>query len=72
MSRVLCQDEDVDDYEKPYSGDEEGSGSDYESPNDDDYEPTPSEPPEDLSLLPTRPIGDSEYIGTTAICFCPS
>ncbi|XP_029304857.1 LOW QUALITY PROTEIN: lymphocyte cytosolic protein 2a [Cottoperca gobio] len=58
-----------DDYESPYSGDEEGSVGDYESPNDDldganDYEPPPSEPPEDLAhkLCPTLPIGDSEYI----------
>ncbi|XP_070773524.1 lymphocyte cytosolic protein 2a [Enoplosus armatus] len=58
-------DEFDDDYESPYSGDEEGSGGDYESPNDDldganDYEPPPSEPPEDLAhkLCPTLPIGD--------------
>ncbi|KAM7397413.1 hypothetical protein PAMA_005623 [Pampus argenteus] len=58
-----------DDYESPYSGDEDGSGGDYESPNDDldganDYEPPPSEPPEDLAhkLCPTLPIGDSDYI----------
>ncbi|XP_027141399.1 lymphocyte cytosolic protein 2a isoform X2 [Larimichthys crocea] len=58
-----------DDYESPYSGDEEGSGGDYESPNDDldgsnDYEPPPSEPPEDMvhKLCPTLPIGDSDYI----------
>lgn len=58
-----------DDYESPYSGDEEGSGGDYESPNDDqdcanDYEPPPTEPPEDLALklCPTLPIGDSDYI----------
>ncbi|XP_045896926.1 lymphocyte cytosolic protein 2a [Micropterus dolomieu] len=56
-----------DDYESPYSGDEEGSGGDYESPNDDctnDYEPPPSEPPEDMAhkLCPTLPIGDSDYI----------
>ncbi|CAK6980054.1 lymphocyte cytosolic protein 2a [Scomber scombrus] len=58
-----------DDYESPYSGDEDGSGGDYESPNDDmdgsnDYEPPPSEPLEDPAqkLCPTLPIGDSEYI----------
>ncbi|XP_035864763.1 lymphocyte cytosolic protein 2a isoform X1 [Sander lucioperca] len=58
-----------DDYESPFSGDDEGSGGDYESPNDDndgsnDYEPPPSEPPEDLAkkLCPTLPIGDSDYI----------
>ncbi|KAG8008367.1 Lymphocyte cytosolic protein 2 [Nibea albiflora] len=58
-----------DDYESPYSGDEEGSGGDYESPNDDldgsnDYEPPPSEPPEDMvhKLCPTLPIGDGDYI----------
>lgn len=58
-----CQEDEFDDYESPYSGDEKGSGSDYESPNEDDYEPTPSEPPEDMNLFPTRPIGDSDYIG---------
>ncbi|XP_074466145.1 lymphocyte cytosolic protein 2a isoform X2 [Sebastes fasciatus] len=76
-------DEFDDDYESPYSGDEEGSGGDYESPNDDadganDYEPPPSEPPEDLvhKLIPTLPIGDSDYIdnhvtsrgGPPAVC----
>lgn len=57
------------DYESPYSGDEEGSGGDYESPNEDvdaanDYEPPPSEPPDDLAakLCPTMPIGDGDYI----------
>lgn len=58
-----------DDYESPYSGDEDGSGGDYESPNEEfdvsnDYEPPPSEPPEDMAhkLCPTLPIGDSDYI----------
>ncbi|KAM6910924.1 lymphocyte cytosolic protein 2a isoform 1-T1 [Lycodopsis pacificus] len=58
-----------DDYESPFSGDEEGSGGDYESPNEDqdganDYEPPPTEPPEDLvhKLCPTLPIADSDYI----------
>ncbi|XP_070712218.1 lymphocyte cytosolic protein 2a [Pempheris klunzingeri] len=58
-----------DDYESPYSGDEEGSGGDYESPNDDleganDYEPPPSEPAEDQvqKLFPTLPIGESDYV----------
>ncbi|XP_040006311.1 lymphocyte cytosolic protein 2a isoform X2 [Xiphias gladius] len=63
-------DEDFDDdYESPNSCDEDGSGGDYESPNDDleganDYEPPPSEPPEDLAhkLCPTLPIGDGDYI----------
>ncbi|XP_022625110.1 lymphocyte cytosolic protein 2 [Seriola dumerili] len=63
-------DEDFDDdYESPNSGDEDGSGGDYESPNDDldganDYEPPPSEPPDDLAhkLCPTLPIGDGDYI----------
>ncbi|XP_008276318.1 lymphocyte cytosolic protein 2a isoform X2 [Stegastes partitus] len=57
------------DYESPCSGDEEGSGGDYESPNDDvdpanDYEPPPSEPQEDLaaSLCSPLPIGDGDYI----------
>ncbi|XP_061596370.1 lymphocyte cytosolic protein 2a [Cololabis saira] len=54
------------DYESPYS-DNDGSGGDYESPNEDaanDYEPPPTEPPEDLvhKLCPTLPIGDGEYI----------
>ncbi|GLD68940.1 lymphocyte cytosolic protein 2 [Lates japonicus] len=60
---------DDDDYESPNSGDDDGSGGDYESPNDDpdganDYEPPPSEPPEDLAhkLCPTLPIGDGDYI----------
>uniref|UniRef100_UPI0037E8764B lymphocyte cytosolic protein 2a n=1 Tax=Semicossyphus pulcher TaxID=241346 RepID=UPI0037E8764B len=58
-----------DDYESPYSGDEEGSGGDYESPNEDvdganDYEPPPSEPSEDLPHKPciALPMGDSDYI----------
>ncbi|KAM7373824.1 hypothetical protein PAMP_006524 [Pampus punctatissimus] len=68
---IMNQDDEEfdDDYESPYSGDEDGSGGDYESPNDDldganDYEPPPSEPPEDLAhkLCPTLPIGDSDYI----------
>ncbi|KAM6907164.1 lymphocyte cytosolic protein 2a [Xenentodon cancila] len=56
------------DYESPYS-DNDGSGGDYESPNEDgdaanDYEPPPTEPPEDLvhKLCPTLPIGDGDYI----------
>lgn len=74
VSPSLHQDDEEfdDDYESPYSGDEEGSGGDYESPNDDpdganDYEPPPSEPPEDMvrNLCPTLPIGDSDYIGNT-------
>ncbi|XP_029924219.1 lymphocyte cytosolic protein 2a [Myripristis murdjan] len=60
-----------DDYEEP---DDQGSVGDYESPtedlddrfgvNDNDYEPPPSEPPEDLShkVYPTLPMGDSDYI----------
>ncbi|XP_041658107.1 lymphocyte cytosolic protein 2a isoform X2 [Cheilinus undulatus] len=58
-------DEDCDDdYESPYSGEEEGSGGDYESPNEDEYEPNPTEPPEDLphARLANLPIGDSDYI----------
>ncbi|XP_069001835.1 lymphocyte cytosolic protein 2a [Embiotoca jacksoni] len=62
-------DEDFDDdYESPYSVDDDGSGGDYESPNEDldganDYEPPPSEPPEYLpQLCPTLPIGDGDYI----------
>ncbi|XP_072231337.1 lymphocyte cytosolic protein 2a isoform X2 [Leuresthes tenuis] len=56
-----------DDYESPYSDNDEGSGGDYESPNDDldtanDYEPPPSEPQEDQAhkLCSTMPVG--EYI----------
>ncbi|XP_022047935.2 lymphocyte cytosolic protein 2a [Acanthochromis polyacanthus] len=62
-------DDDDNDYESPYSGDEAGSGGDYESPNDDvdpanDYEPPPVEPEEDLSakLLPTMHLEDGDYI----------
>ncbi|XP_040908057.1 lymphocyte cytosolic protein 2a isoform X2 [Toxotes jaculatrix] len=58
-----------DDYESPNTCDEDGSGGDYESPTDEgdgtnDYEPPPSEPPEDLAhkLCPTLPIGDGDYI----------
>ncbi|XP_068436770.1 lymphocyte cytosolic protein 2a [Clinocottus analis] len=59
-----------DDYESPFSGDEdEGSGGDYESPNEDpdgsnDYEPPPSEPAEELlhALCPPLPAADSDYI----------
>ncbi|KAM4545000.1 lymphocyte cytosolic protein 2a [Odontesthes bonariensis] len=54
-----------DDYESPYSDNDEGSGGDYESPNDDldtanDYEPPPSEPQDDPAhkLFPTLPSGD--------------
>lgn len=70
VSSLLYQDDEEfdDDYESPYSGNEEGSGGDYESPNEDleganDYEPPPSEPPEDHKLCPTLPIGDGDYIG---------
>lgn len=69
-SYLLQQDDEEldDDYESPYSGDDEGSGGDYETPNDDpdgcnDYEPPPSEPLEDHKLCPTLPIADSDYIG---------
>ncbi|KAF3705474.1 Lymphocyte cytosolic protein 2 [Channa argus] len=58
-----------DDYESPFSGDEDGSGGDYESPNEDvdgnDYEPPPTEPPDDLPPKLCRgqgPIGDDDYI----------
>uniref|UniRef100_A0A3Q3WUU0 SH2 domain-containing protein n=1 Tax=Mola mola TaxID=94237 RepID=A0A3Q3WUU0_MOLML len=66
VSPVLRQDDEDfdDDYESPYSGNEDGK--DRESSDDDvanDYEPTPSEPPEDHKLCPMLPIGDSEYIG---------
>ncbi|XP_054481460.1 LOW QUALITY PROTEIN: lymphocyte cytosolic protein 2a [Anoplopoma fimbria] len=62
-------DEDFDsDYENPCSGDDEDEG-DYESPNEDldgsnDYEPPPTEPPEDLvhKLIPSLPISDEDYI----------
>uniref|UniRef100_A0A8C2XA95 SH2 domain-containing protein n=1 Tax=Cyclopterus lumpus TaxID=8103 RepID=A0A8C2XA95_CYCLU len=74
------QDEFDDDYESPFSGDEdEGSGGDYESPNEDldganDYEPPPTEPPEDLvhKLCPTLPIADSDYIGRAHSLVPPS
>ncbi|KAA8586635.1 hypothetical protein FQN60_000471 [Etheostoma spectabile] len=57
-----------DDYESPFSGNEDDSVEDYETPSDDpnypDYEPPPTEPLEDLAkkLYPTLPIGDSDYI----------
>lgn len=56
-----------DDYESPYSGEDEGSGGDYESPNEEvngegDYEPPPTEPSEEQKLCPTQPIGDGDYI----------
>ncbi|TNN45988.1 Lymphocyte cytosolic protein 2 [Liparis tanakae] len=57
------------DYESPFSGDEgEGSGGDYESPNEDpdganDYEPPPTEPPADLVPKPSSAHPDSDYIG---------
>lgn len=63
-----------DDYESPFSGDEDVSGGDYESPNEDvdgnDYEPPPSEPPEDLphKLCPPLPPGDDDYIGNNITC----
>lgn len=63
-----------DDYESPFSGDEEGSVGDYESPNEEvdgnDYEPPPSEPPEDLphKLCPPLPPGDDDYIGNHIRC----
>lgn len=72
VSLLLCQDDD--DYESPFSGDEEGSGGDYESPNEEvdgnDYEPPPSEPPEDLphQLCPLLPAGDDDYIGNHITC----
>ncbi|KAF7650128.1 hypothetical protein LDENG_00130870 [Lucifuga dentata] len=61
---------DDDDYESPKYSDDEGSVGEYESPTEDqnvasdDYEPPPSEPPEDLThmLCPTLPMGDSDYI----------
>ncbi|XP_054872919.1 lymphocyte cytosolic protein 2a isoform X1 [Amphiprion ocellaris] len=62
-------DDEDNDYESPYSGDEAGSGGDYESPNEDvdpanDYEPPPVEPEEDLGakLLPTMQLQDGDYI----------
>ncbi|XP_036379780.1 lymphocyte cytosolic protein 2a [Megalops cyprinoides] len=69
-----------DDYESPNADDdEEGSGGDYESPNEDepnmvrggaesdndnDYEPPPSEPPDELprQICPAKPMEDSQYI----------
>ncbi|KAI4878747.1 hypothetical protein NFI96_028750 [Prochilodus magdalenae] len=60
------------DYETPDSNDEgDGSGGDYESPAeeggeaDNDYEPPPSEPPDDMQHHQFRfakPMGNSEYI----------
>ncbi|XP_030217654.1 lymphocyte cytosolic protein 2a [Gadus morhua] len=59
-----------DDYEDPDRdlGDEEGSGGDYESPTEDqednDYEPNPSEGPEDFSQVvrASQPVDEGEYI----------
>ncbi|XP_072517995.1 lymphocyte cytosolic protein 2a [Salminus brasiliensis] len=58
-----------DDYESPDMNDDgEGSGGDYESAaegggeSDNDYEPPPSEPPDDLQIRAPKPIGNSEYI----------
>ncbi|CAL8400860.1 unnamed protein product [Boreogadus saida] len=59
-----------DDYEDPDRdlGDEEGSGGDYESPTEDqednDYEPNPSEGPEDFSQVvrASKPVDEGEYI----------
>ncbi|XP_022531812.2 lymphocyte cytosolic protein 2a isoform X1 [Astyanax mexicanus] len=60
-----------DDYESPDSHDEGGGSGDYESAteaggeSDNDYEPPPSEPSDDLQhphIRPSKPIGNSEYI----------
>ncbi|XP_029028571.1 lymphocyte cytosolic protein 2a isoform X2 [Betta splendens] len=55
-----------DDYESPFSGDEDGSVGDYESPNEEvdgnDYEPPPSEPTEDLPHKLCPPLPPGEYI----------
>ncbi|KAI1903006.1 hypothetical protein AGOR_G00022730 [Albula goreensis] len=68
-------DQSDDDYESPDAEDDEGSGGDYESPtegdlnaaegdSDNDYEPPPSEPPDELprAICPAKPLGDSDYI----------
>ncbi|CAN9501268.1 unnamed protein product [Ophioblennius macclurei] len=61
-------DEDFDDdYESPYSGDEAGSGGDYESPSEDpnggnDYEPPPSEPLEEPKPCQAWAVADGDYI----------
>lgn len=61
-----------DDYESPNSNDEgEGSGGDYESAadagvdSDNDYEPPPSEPPDDVQhhQICAAKHSNSEYIG---------
>lgn len=61
-----------DDYESPNSNnDGEGSGGDYESAadggvdSDNDYEPPPSEPPDDLQhhQICAAKHSNSEYIG---------
>ncbi|XP_069052163.1 lymphocyte cytosolic protein 2a isoform X2 [Lepisosteus oculatus] len=66
--------EDSDDYESPDAEDDVGSGGDYESPteggpeggeSDNDYEPPPSEPPDDQpnKIFPAKPINNnSVYI----------
>ncbi|XP_066502747.1 lymphocyte cytosolic protein 2a [Hoplias malabaricus] len=64
------------DYESPDSNDEgDGSGGDYESPaeggggeSDNDYEPPPSEPPDNLphhQICAAKPMGNSQYIDRT-------
>ncbi|KAI5622358.1 lymphocyte cytosolic protein 2 isoform X3 [Silurus asotus] len=65
-----------DDYESPNSNDEgEGSGGDYESAadggvdSDNDYEPPPSEPPEDIQhhQICVAKHSNSEYIDRSAV-----
>lgn len=66
--------ESEDDYEDPDSNSEgEASGGDYETPEeaDADYEPPPSEPPDNSPhILPAKSIGNSDYIGTFILVLC--
>ncbi|KAK3524413.1 hypothetical protein QTP70_027980 [Hemibagrus guttatus] len=69
-----------DDYESPNSNDEgEGSGGDYESAadagvdSDNDYEPPPSEPPDDLQhhQICVAKHSNSEYIDRSSVTSQP-
>ncbi|XP_058271542.1 lymphocyte cytosolic protein 2a isoform X2 [Hemibagrus wyckioides] len=69
-----------DDYESPNSNDEgEGSGGDYESAadagvdSDNDYEPPPSEPPDDLQhhQICAAKHSNSEYIDRSSVTSQP-
>lgn len=57
-----------DDYESPDADDDDGSVGDYESPtqdSDNDYEPPPSEPPDEIphKLCAAKRMAEDDYIG---------